>query len=392
MSTIAEMIAQVDENKPNAFSEGVKVRWIAELDGKIAVDVFLMHHSETAQFNYKWPEDMNTQPLVPFPHDDIYLHWLEAKIDYANGEYNKYQNTMELYNETYSNFSRWFTRVHRPANCGGTEKRSDVTQYYITAYGLAVMRGYEGSLDAWLEDQRGPKGDPGVSPYEFAVAGGFEGTEAEFLYKLLHDGKTAWEYAAEGGYKGTEAEFTQLMANAAHKDDIPKIDTTLTAEGQAADAKATGDALGKKADTSTVDAALAKKADAIEDTEYPGCYYRMAGNVKEWISPPMVAGVEYQTTERWNGKTVFVRRIYFGTLAQGETTIDLGVTIATANMVRYDAYAMSKNPYYYYKLPMVSSSQTLSATVRLGAKQATIFAFSDLSAYDGYMNIWYTKN
>lgn len=178
---------------------------------------------------------------------------------------------------------------------------------------------------------------------------------------------------------GTLVPAVQQLQKSLNNGDIVGVDDTLSITGQAADAKATGDALGKK-------------ADAIEDTEYPGCYYRMAGDVKEWISPPMVVGVEYQTTERWNGKTVFARRIYFGALAQGETTIDLGVTIATANMVRYDAYAASKNPYYYYKLPMVSSSQTLSATVRLGAKQATIFAFSDLSDYDGYMNIWYTKN
>lgn len=243
MSTIAQIIALVDETKPNAFSEGVKVRWIAELDGKIAVDVFLMHHSETAALCYTWPESMNTEPLVPFPHDDIYALWLEAKIDYANGEYNKYQNTMESYNESYSNFRQWFVRTHRPAQGSASNLGDDVTQYYITAYGLAVRRGFAGTLDDWLRSLIGPKGDPGTSPYEFACAGGFEGTEAEFLYKLLHDGKTAWEYAVEGGYKGTEAEFAELLGNVAARGDIPLIDSTLSIDGQAADAAAVGTAL-----------------------------------------------------------------------------------------------------------------------------------------------------
>ena len=246
MSTIAQIIALVDETKPNAFSESVKVRWIAELDGKIAVDVFLMHHSETAALCYTWPESMNTEPLVPFPHDDIYALWLEAKIDYANGEYNKYQNTMESYNESYGNFVRWFTRTHHPAQGSASNLGDDVTQYYITAYGLAVRRGFAGTLDDWLRSLIGPKGDPGTSPYEFACAGGFEGTEAEFLYKLLHDGKTAWEYAMEGGYKGTEAEFAELLGNAAAKGDIPLIDNTLSIAGQAADAAAVGTALAGK--------------------------------------------------------------------------------------------------------------------------------------------------
>lgn len=34
----------------------------------------------------------------------------------------------------------------------------------------------------------------------------------------------------------------------------------------------------------------------------------------EWVNPPMVAGVEYRTTERWNGKPVYVRLVNYGTM------------------------------------------------------------------------------
>lgn len=50
------------------------------------------------------------------------------------------------------------------------------------------------------------------------------------------DGKSAYQYAVEGGYTGTEEAFTAKMAA-----EIPTVDDTLTQVGQAADAAAVGD-------------------------------------------------------------------------------------------------------------------------------------------------------
>ena len=52
------------------------------------------------------------------------------------------------------------------------------------------------------------------------------------------DGKSAYQYAVEGGYTGTEAEFSARMAA-----DIPTVDTTLTQSGKAADAAVAGNRL-----------------------------------------------------------------------------------------------------------------------------------------------------
>lgn len=115
MATIQEIIARVDERKPNAFSTERKVEWIAELDGRIALDVMLMDIAEAQQFRYLAPAALNYTPLAHFPHDSLYDAWLEAMIDYSNGEYNKYQNSMELYNARYSDFVRWFVRTYEPS-------------------------------------------------------------------------------------------------------------------------------------------------------------------------------------------------------------------------------------------------------------------------------------
>lgn len=60
---------------------------------------------------------------------------------------------------------------------------------------------------------------------------------------------------------------------------------------------------------------LQKKADGLESTDYPGCYYRTVDGVVEWLNPPMLIGVEYRTTERYNSKPVYCQLVSFGTLS-----------------------------------------------------------------------------
>lgn len=112
---IREAIEHVDAVKPNAFDSKAKVFWLSALEGRIAASVFLLAPVEVRQLQYRFPEDLETELLVTSPHDDLYLLWLQAKIDEANGEYDRYQNTMQIYNEHYGNFLRWFAGLYDPA-------------------------------------------------------------------------------------------------------------------------------------------------------------------------------------------------------------------------------------------------------------------------------------
>lgn len=105
--TLREAIGHVDEVKPNAFSTGVKVKWLEQMDGHIAAEELCMHPADLEKLRYS-EDELDAQLLVEKPYDDIYPLWLEAKIDFANGEYNKYQNTMQAYNEHYGSFVVWF--------------------------------------------------------------------------------------------------------------------------------------------------------------------------------------------------------------------------------------------------------------------------------------------
>lgn len=114
--TISEALNRANAVKPNAYSDVDKIRWLSTLDGFIKSDIIDTHEGgEDVVFNgYDENTSLATELLVPAPHDHIYVHWLEAQIDYANDEYDRYENTMDMYNTAYTNFKNHYNRTHTP--------------------------------------------------------------------------------------------------------------------------------------------------------------------------------------------------------------------------------------------------------------------------------------
>lgn len=112
--TIREAIAMADDIKPNAFETATKLAWLNRLEGTLASEVFLLAPEEVRQLRYA-PGELDAELLVDAPYDDLYVLWLEAQIDRANGEYNKYQNTMQSYNARRGEFVCWFCQTWDPA-------------------------------------------------------------------------------------------------------------------------------------------------------------------------------------------------------------------------------------------------------------------------------------
>jgi hypothetical protein len=57
-----------------------------------------------------------TELIITTFHSKLYRSYLVAMIDYANGEYDKYNNTMQMYNRELNEFTEWYTRIYRPAD------------------------------------------------------------------------------------------------------------------------------------------------------------------------------------------------------------------------------------------------------------------------------------
>ena len=114
--TIIEAINRIDLIKPNTFERLEKTRWLSTLDGIIKSMIIDTHEGgEAVEFKgYDAETDTTTVLLVPAPYDEIYLYWLESKIDYWNAEYARYQNSMIMYNTAYAAFEQYYNRTHRP--------------------------------------------------------------------------------------------------------------------------------------------------------------------------------------------------------------------------------------------------------------------------------------
>ena len=111
-----EALHRIDTIKPNTYSQAEKIKWLSTLDGIIKTEIIDSHEgAESVIFNgYTEDADLTTVLLVPAPYDDIYIYWLESKIDYFNGEIGKYNNSITTFNEAHSSFTRYYNRTHMP--------------------------------------------------------------------------------------------------------------------------------------------------------------------------------------------------------------------------------------------------------------------------------------
>lgn len=114
--TIIDAINKIDALKHNTYSRSDKVSWISRLDSMVKRMIIDTHEgSESVNFTgYDDSTDLNTELLVPEPFDEVYLRWIEAQIDYHNGEYNKYNNAILMYNAAFEAYQNYYNRTHMP--------------------------------------------------------------------------------------------------------------------------------------------------------------------------------------------------------------------------------------------------------------------------------------
>jgi hypothetical protein len=113
---IIEAINIVDALKRNTYSQPDKVQWLSRVDQMVKRHIIDTHEgAEAVTFTgYDDATDLNTELLVPAPYDELYLRWMEAMIDFHNGEYGKYNNAVDMFNTSYAAFQNYYNRTHMP--------------------------------------------------------------------------------------------------------------------------------------------------------------------------------------------------------------------------------------------------------------------------------------
>ena len=117
---INEAINRLDALKFNTYTQEDKVDWLSRLDTMVKKQIIDTHEcgGEISFQGYTADTPMDTVLLVPAPHDEMYLRWMEAQIDYHNGEYDKYNNAIILFNSIFEAYAAYYTQNHKPVSKG----------------------------------------------------------------------------------------------------------------------------------------------------------------------------------------------------------------------------------------------------------------------------------
>lgn len=121
--TTTEVINEIDSVKPNQFSEEQKRKWVSRIEAKIIMDIVNTHvggeDKKPSEIISTTSENLLT---AAYPYDALYVWYLQAQIDQANGEIGKYNNSMTLFNQSYQEFADFYNRTNEPISKASTIK------------------------------------------------------------------------------------------------------------------------------------------------------------------------------------------------------------------------------------------------------------------------------
>ena len=136
------------------------------------------------------------------------------------------------------------------------------------------------------------------------------------------------------------------------------------------------------------------KTFATESSEYKGCYYRTVNGETEWLNPPDLYGIEYRTTERWNGKPVYKKTLYVAALPNS-SYVSISTSIWWDKVVSISGYAIDSDNMNFYPFPVTMwNSVTPSAIISNMEYDGNLVLFTseDMTSYQAYITIKYVKS
>ena len=336
---IKEAIAFAKKLSGNATDDDTLCRWLSELDGRLMLDFY----KGSEWMSYSVPQDEDHDLLVPFPWDELYVHYLEAMVYYSNGEFERYRNSYEMYNKKELEYRQWYARNQLPITLEAlarrdctvvTDGRGSKPFWYLSAYALAVKHGYTGTEEEWLSELVGPQGEKGEQ--------GDTGPQGEKGEK--GDTGERGPVGPAGGVDSFNGRKGTVVPD--------KGDYTAAMVGAAPDGYGLGANRLPVIDNSAFSSVLPAGFYLYYDKEHPiggsqsGILLSLGSNYSytdlstqiftiygsvlirnptqnnynqewDWLNPPMQLGVEYRTTERYKGKPVYAKLVNFGTLPNG---------------------------------------------------------------------------
>lgn len=129
--TIQEAIVKCDELKPNQYNHAQKVAWLDEIEKKIWNEVIEKRKKDEIEVeneNENGEIVVEKQPVLTYngysertPTDtklladmysELYIYFLMSKIDFYNGETQRYNISAAQFNQAYQGFVDGYYRTH----------------------------------------------------------------------------------------------------------------------------------------------------------------------------------------------------------------------------------------------------------------------------------------
>lgn len=251
---VDKLIKLVQTLKPTAFGDDdeILLMWVSECEGMVLSEVHLVSVADIEPFALGADGSLPTAELTaPFPYDKLYTQYVLAQIDYANGEYTKYQNSMQMFNATYTEYVHYVAEVLAPA-----DGRAELKQYYLSAYAIAQKHGYTGTEEQWLASLHGADG---------------KATKMQYAGKKI-------QWALDGS-----AEWVDLVDMQGIQDEITE-DAKETITATATQAAATATAAAQAAKTAAEAAAQSASADALEAGQHEQGALQHVDDAESWAT------------------------------------------------------------------------------------------------------------
>lgn len=113
----------------------------------------------------------------------------------------------------------------------------------------------------------------------------------------------------------------------------------------------------------------------------------------EWVNPPMVPGVEYRTTERWNGKAVYTKMINCGQLPSVGSTAGVGINASKSitQTIRAEGQLIYGSSGGGDSLPFYNPSygEIIVNASRYEAKVAVVSWNGTVPSIEAWVRVWY---
>lgn len=184
--TANDAIGALDAIKPNAYSDAVKLMWLSTLAAQLQTEVWLLP-AECVE-GYSAVTDVLLD--IPPAYSELWVQYLAAMVDAANAEFERYGNSMALFNATLGAYTRWFSRVKQPT-------KHEKTFTDIRGY---LMQGDAYRLEFTLELDEAPLTEADVSKIELCIGA---------LCKTYPDGGI--DFADGWGVSLTQSETLALL-------------------------------------------------------------------------------------------------------------------------------------------------------------------------------------